>query len=263
MKIDQSRLRGFYKAVLAAVAALLLSMPARASAEEVVTFAAASLGESVAALGKAFEKKTGFPVIASFAGSGVLARQINEGAPANLFISADTRWMDYLDDAKRLIPGSVVTIASNSLVLVARDDVEVAEDFDLATLPDVLGQERLAIGDPAHVPVGSYSKAALENLGLWQRLEKQTVRLANVRAVTALIERGEVPFAIIYETDYRLVKNVKLVKAFPAETHPPIVYAMAMIRDGDTHSAKLFYEFIRSDEGRDIIRRFGFTATEN
>ncbi|MDF2367733.1 molybdate ABC transporter substrate-binding protein [Sneathiella sp.] len=234
-----------------------------ASEEDVVVFAAASMSEAISALGTEFEKRTGFPVIASFAGSGTLARQITEGAPADIYISANLSWMDYLDQSALLEPGSEVVIASNKLVLVAPSETKLPDPFQFEKLPVILGTGRLAIGNPAHVPAGTYAKAALESLGLWEKIEGNLVMLPNVRAVLALVDRGEVPFAIIYETDMRLAKNIQLAAVFPRDSHPPISYAMAKIKGNDGHSTGLFYKFVRSEEGREILRRHGFLAFEN
>lgn len=262
MKISWLGLRWLRNAAFALLAGMLLAAPIKAGAEEVVIFAAASMTESVSALGEQFERRSGIHVVLSFAGSGVLARQISEGAPANIFLSADMRWLEFLADKDQLVPGSLVPIASNTLVLVAPADSTITERFDFAMLPDLLREGRLAMGDPAHVPVGRYGKAALETLGLWDGIENRTVRLPNVRAVAALVERGEVDFGILYETDYRHAKNIRRVKAFPEDSHPPIVYGMALIRNNDSYAARLFYDFVRSEEGQSVLRRYGFPDVE-
>ncbi|MCC3306706.1 molybdate ABC transporter substrate-binding protein [Sneathiella sp. HT1-7] len=236
---------------------------AHASEEDVVVFAAASTSEAVSALGSVFEKRTGFPVIASFAGSGTLARQIKEGAPADIFISANLSWMDYLEQAALIEKGSLITIASNNLILVAPNEAMLPDPFKFENFPAILGSGRLAIGNPAHVPAGTYAKAALESLGLWKKIEGNLVMLPNVRAVLALVERGEAPFAIIYETDMRLARNIQLAAIFPRSSHPAISYAMAKIKGNDGHSTDLFYKFVRSAEGQEILRRHGFLVLEN
>ena len=236
---------------------------AHASEEDVVVFAAASMSEAVSALGTAFEKKTGFPVISSFAGSGTLARQIKEGAPADIFISANLPWMGYLDRAVLLEPESQVTIASNNLILVAPNETDLPHPFRLEKLPTIIGTGQLAIGNPAHVPAGAYAKDSLESLGLWEKIQGNLVMLPNVRAVLALVDRGEAPFAVIYETDMRLAKNIQLAAVFPQNSHPPISYVMAKVKGNDGHSTNLFYKFVRSEEGREILRRHGFLAFEN
>ncbi|MEX0583665.1 MAG: molybdate ABC transporter substrate-binding protein [Sneathiella sp.] len=253
----------FQHAMLLIAFLALLSGPARASEEDVVVFAAASTTDVVSALAEEFEKRTGFPVISSFAGSGTLARQISEGAPADIMISANMEWLNYLDAADLLTPGSLVKIASNSLALVVHKDKPVPDPFDFEKLSAILGQGRLAIGNPAHVPAGNYAKAALQSLNLWDQLEGRLVMLPNVRAVLALVERGEVPFAIIYETDMQLAKNISLAGIFPTDSHPSISYGMAKIRNNDSHSTNLLYDFIRSKDGQEIFRQFGFIAQEN
>lgn len=235
----------------------------QASEDDVVVFAAASMSNAVSALGTAFQKRTGYPVIASFAGSGTLARQIREGAPADIFISANLSWMDYLKQANLIEPENQAIIASNNLVLTVPNEKQLPNPFLLEKLSTLLGAGRLAIGNPAHVPAGAYAKASLEALGLWDEVESHLVMLPNVRAVLALVERGEAPFAIIYETDLRLAKNIKVAAVFPKDSHPPISYVMAKIKGNDGHSTDLFYKFVRSKEGIEILRRFGFLAFED
>ena len=259
---------GYYQMFLQRLLVLLLlftvfTATAHASEEDVVVFAAASTSEAVSALGSAFEKRTGFPVIASFAGSGTLARQIKEGAPADIFISANLPWMDYLDQAELIQQGSLATIASNNLILVAPSEANLPSPFQFEKFPAILGAGRLAIGNPAHVPAGTYAKASLQSLNLWDKVKNNLVMLPNVRAVLALVDGGEAPFAIIYETDMRLAKNIQLAAVFPRDSHPPISYAMAKIKGNDGHSTDLFYKFVRSEEGREILRRYGFLAFEN
>lgn len=249
--------------LLAVVAALASVSTVQAAEEDVVVFAAASTSDAVSALGSAFEKRTGFPVIASFAGSGTLARQIEEGAPADIFISANLSWMDYLEKSDLLEQGSPVTIASNTLTLVAPKDARIPDPFNFEKLPSLLNAGRLAIGNPAHVPAGAYAKAALQALGLWDKVEENLVLLPNVRAVLALVDRGEATFAIVYETDMRLAKNTQLAAVFPPDSYPPISYVMAKIKGNDGHSTDLFYKFVRSEEGREILRQHGFLAFEN
>ncbi|MZR32434.1 molybdate ABC transporter substrate-binding protein [Sneathiella litorea] len=235
----------------------------KAAEEDVVVFAAASTSEAVSALGSAFEKRTGFTVIASFAGSGTLARQIKEGAPADIFISANLPWVEFLDKSEFLEQGSLVRIASNNLILVAPKDAMLPDPFLFEKIPSLLGSGRLAIGNPAHVPAGAYAKASLQTLNLWDKVKESLVMLPNVRAVLALVERGEAPFAIIYETDMRRAKNIQLAAVFPRDSHPPISYAMAKVKGNDGHSTDLFYKFVRSEEGREILRQHGFLAFEN
>ena len=253
--------RNFLRYLMLPIASIMLLIgPVSASEDDVVVFAAASTTNVVSALAKEFEKRTGFTVIPSFAGSGTLARQISEGAPADIMISANMEWLNYLDQAGFLGPESLMKIASNNLALVVPEGTPIPDPFEFEKLPSILGQGRLAIGNPAHVPAGNYAMAALQSLNLWDQLESQLVLLPNVRAVLALVERGEVPFAIIYETDMRLARNISLASIFPADSHPPIFYGMAKIKDNDGHSTSLFYDFVRSQDGQEIFRQFGFIA---
>ncbi|WP_373089600.1 molybdate ABC transporter substrate-binding protein, partial [Sneathiella sp.] len=165
-----------------------LSGSANAVENDIVVFAAASTTDVVTAAASAFEKQTGLTVTPSFAGSGTLARQIKEGAPANIFISANMQWLDYLAKEGLLRQRAPVEVASNQLVIVAPQDAVVKEPFKIEELPKLLEGMRLAIGNPAHVPVGTYTKAAFQSLGIWDRLDGKYVMLPNVRAVLALVE---------------------------------------------------------------------------
>lgn len=241
---------------------LMPPSPAEAAGDDVVVFAAASTTDVVTEAASAFEKKTGFTVTPSFAASGTLARQIGEGAPANIFISANIQWVDYLDSKGLLESGSRLVIASNQLVLVAPKGDEVPDPFKFAQLPNLVDGRRLAIGNPAHVPAGSYAKSAFQSLGIWTHLQSNFVLLPNVRAVLALVERGEVPYGVVYETDARLSKDVKIAERFPKESYPVIAYGMAMVKGNASHAAKLFYDYLKSEEGQAIFHKYGFSGSQ-
>jgi molybdate transport system substrate-binding protein len=198
-------------------------------------------------------------VVSSFASSSTLAKQIANGAPANLFISADEDWMNYLDERRLIVRESRLNLLSNKLVVVSPLDsnltVELVPNFPLAQL---LGRERLAVGDPDHVPAGKYAKAALEKLGVWSQVESKLARAENVRAALALVERGECPLGIVYSSDARISQKLKVVATFPEESHPLITYPAALVAEKDTDVARAFLDFLKGPDARLVFEKYGF-----
>jgi molybdate transport system substrate-binding protein len=225
----------------------------------VLVFGAASLTNVLDGLGKAFTEKTKVPVKSSLAASSVLAKQIEAGAPADVFFSADLEWMDYLEQRKLLKPGSRHDVVGNSLVLIAPADstvtVKIEKGVDLGAA--VGPQGKLATGDPDSVPVGKYAKAALEKLAAWDKVSGQIVRAENVRTALAFVARGEAPLGIVYKTDALAEKKVKIVAVFPADTHPPITYPIALTTHGGA-GAQQFVDFVRSKTAGEIFHKYGF-----
>ncbi len=254
------RNRIFFQLTVLAIAALHLPGPAHSSENDITVFAAASTTEVVKALSVEFEKRTGGDVTASFAGSSTLAKQIEQGAAANIFISANQQWLTYLKERGMISAGSPINIATNKLVVVAPNGAPIAEPFELADLPELIGNGFLAIGNPDHVPAGIYAKAALQSLGLWEDLQSRYVQMPNVRAVLTLVERDEAVAGIVYATDAKLVKNLKVIAVIPANAVPEITYGMAILKGYDSHITKLFFDFVRSTDGQDIFARYGFGA---
>src|SRR5262252_9355297 len=211
--------------VISAVAGLLIlglvAAPRPASAEEIVVFAAASLKDAFDQAVEMFQQQGGEKVIVSYAASSALAKQIESGAPADIFVSADLGWMDYLQQRHLIKPDTRKNLLGNRLVLVAparsEINVEIKPDFPLASL---LGDGHLAMADPDAVPAGKYGKAALEKLGVWSSVENKVVRAENVRSALFFVSRGEAPLGIIYQTDAAADKGVKIVGVFPDDTHP-------------------------------------------
>lgn len=249
-------------ALLIALAICATTMPvfAQDSSHPVTIFAAASLKNALDTVADRYASEGHAKVTAVYAASSALARQIENGAPADLFISADEQWMDYVD-GKDLIAGSTrVDLLGNRLVLIAPRNaplvVTIAPGFPLA---EALGDGRLAVGDPAGVPAGTYAKAALEHLGVWDKVAAKLAPTADVRAALALVERGEAPAGIVYATDAAASSGVVIVGDFPDDSHPPITYPLALIR-GAGDDARNFYLYLRGDEARAIFTRFGFTA---
>ncbi|MEN6544120.1 molybdate ABC transporter substrate-binding protein [Parvibaculum sp.] len=232
--------------------------PARAG--EPLVFAAASLKNVLDDIIKAYAETGGGKVVASYAGSSVLARQIEAGAKADIFISADTDWMDYL--AKRgLIDGqSRSDLLGNRLVLIAPADSKVAitigRNFPLRA---ALGDGRLAIADPESVPAGKYARAALTSLGVWGDVVDHTASAENVRVALAYVARGETPLGIVYETDAKQEPKVRIVGYFPEDTHLPIIYPAALTK-GATPEAARFLEFLHGDKAKAAFLKAGFTA---
>ena len=225
----------------------------------VTVFAAASLTSALGKLGDDFTKSTGVPVRFSFAGSSTLARQIEAGAGADVFFSADQEWMDYLEQRGRIQKSSRHNLLGNRLALIAPADskieLTIAPGFPLAR---ALGNGRLATGDPDSVPVGRYARQALTSLGVWNDVADRLVRAEDVRHALVFVAQGEVLLGIVYQTDALGEKRVRLVGLFPPETHLPITYPMALV-DGAGPDAARFVEFVRSDAGRAVFEGYGFT----
>ncbi len=233
---------------------------ARATAgRTIVVFAAASLTDALGELTTDFGTSPGITVKLSFAASSALARQIESGAPADVFFSADLEWMDYLETRKLIKPGSRHDVVGNRLVLIAPSaspiKLAIAPHFALA---EALGGGRLATGDPDSVPVGRYARAALTSLGVWNTVENRLVRAENVRAALAFVDRAEVPLGIVYQTDALIDKGVRIVAAFPDDTHPPIVYPIALTA-GARSGAQEFVAFLRTPAAQAVFTRYGFT----
>lgn len=243
------------------LSALVLNLVAGiVHADTLVVFAAASLTNALQDIGKAFETRSGHTVKFSFAASSALARQIEAGAQAQIFLSADEQWMDYLAERKLLAAGTRTDLLGNSLVLVTPTDskasVTLKPGFDLAAL---LGDGRLATGDPAHVPVGKYAKDALTKLGAWQVAEPRLVRADSVRAALVLVERGEVPAGIVYATDAAVSPKVRVAGVFPADMHAPITYPAAIVAGQDTPAARAFMQWLRGNDSTAVFTRYGFS----
>lgn len=239
---------------------LLLLLPVPALAAGPLVLAAASLQESLSAAADKWMQKGHDRPILSFAASSSLARQIIAGAPADIFISADEAWMDSLAGKGLVRAGSRVSFLGNSLVLITPAGqplkLKIRPGFPLAR---TLGGGRLAMADPDAVPAGKYGKQALASLGVWQSVEPLAVRAENVRAALALVERAEARAGIVYATDARAAPRVSIAGTFPAASHVPITYPLAVM-GGSTHKdAAAFRDFLLSKEGKAIFARYGFT----
>lgn len=241
--------------------AVALAAPAAESlprSAPVLVFAAASMKTALDELAGPCERATGVAMRASYAASSALARQIEEGAPAAIFISADVEWMDYVAERKLIRPETRVDLAGNRLVLVApaRQPVAmtIAPGFALAAS---LAGGRLAVADPGGVPAGRYARAALTSLGVWSSVESRLAAAENVRAALMLVSRGESPLGIVYRSDAVADRGVVVVDTFPESTHPPIVYPAAVTTRGD-ESAAAVLDFLRGPVARQTFERQGF-----
>jgi molybdate transport system substrate-binding protein len=242
---------------LAALLAALV-VPAAAWAADATVFAAASLKDAFDAAIAGFRESGGGAVLASYAASNALARQIENGAPADIFISADPEWADYLERRGLARPGSRVNLLTNELVLIAPASsearIKLREGVDLAGF---LGTRRIALADPDVVPAGMYAKAAFTRLGIWGSLQGRVAAADNVRAALALVARGETPLGVVYRTDAMREKAVRIVDTFPRASHPPVIYPLVRLRR-ESAAADRFAEWLRGAGARAIFERFGF-----
>lgn len=225
---------------------------------ELLVFAAASLTNVLGELSPAFETKSGVTVKLSFAASSALARQIEAGAAADVFVSADHEWMDYLQTRALLDDKSRRDLVGNHLVLIAPADstvtLKIGPGFPLAA---ALGDGRLSTGDPDTVPVGKYARAALTSLGVWGSIEPKLVRAENVRSAMMFVSRGEAPLGIVYSTDAQVDPKVRVVGVFPDDTHPPITYPAAATKDAGKQAAA-YLRYLSGTDARETWKKFGF-----
>jgi molybdate transport system substrate-binding protein len=234
--------------------------PASAQDKSLTVFAAASMKNALDDIDAAFTAKTGVKIIASYAASSALAKQIEQGAPADVFMSADTDWMDYAVNKKAINAPSRVDLLGNGIVLIAPkdssvDNVVIGQGFDLAKLA---GDGKIATGDVNAVPVGKYAKAALENLGAWRAAELKFAMAESVRAALTLVARGEAALGIVYSTDAKIEPGVKIVGTFPADSHPPIVYPVAATATAKP-GATSYLGFLRTSAAKAIFEKYGFS----
>jgi molybdate transport system substrate-binding protein len=249
---------------IAAVAGLAASLAAVSAAPQptsakILVFAAASTTGAVGEITKIYTSRGLGEARAAFAASSALARQIAAGAPADVFISANPQWMDYLAGEHAIVANSRVDLLANQLVLIAPADsplrTRIEPGFPLA---EKLEGGRLAIGDPTHVPAGIYARKALEGLGVWPALAGRLAPMPDVRAVLAFVERGEVAAGIVYASDIVGAPDVRAIATFPADSHPPIVYPISIVAGHDRPEVRRFVAFLTSAEAAAIFRRYGF-----
>ena len=249
--------------IIAAFAAFFafatLPQPGQAQDKSITVFAAASMKNALDDVDAAFTKKTGVKVVASYDASSALMKQIEGGAPADVFVSADLKWMDYGAEKKLIKDDTRINLLGNALVLVAPKDSKIGEvtigpGFNLAELA---GDGRIATGDVKAVPVGIYAQAALEKLGVWSAVELKMAMAANVRAALILVARGETPLGIVYSTDVKVEPGVKVVGVFPEDSHPPIIYPVAATTTAKP-DATAYLAFLRSQAAKSVFESYGF-----
>ena len=242
-----------------AVSLPALHSPATARDKTLTVFAAASMKNALDEIDAAYTARTGVKITVSYAASSALAKQIEQGAPADVFISADTDWMDYATAKKNINEPTRVNLLGNSIVLIAPKDskvenVTIGAGFDLARLA---GDGRIVTGDVRAVPVGKYAKASLEKLGSWEAAQTKFAMTENVRAALTLVARGEAALGIVYETDARVEPGVKIVGTLPADSHPPIIYPVAATTTAKPETAG-YLTFLRSSAAKAIFEKCGF-----
>lgn len=242
------------------LALCLLLAPLAARAQELTVFAAASLTDAMKDVSAQWAQAGHSPLRMSFGSSSTLARQIEQGAPANLFASADEKWMDYLAEKQLIVADTRKDLLGNDLVLVVSAEkpqhVSIGPGFDLLGMLGPNG--RVATGDPAHVPVGIYAEQALRKLGIWDAVSPRLARTEDVRAALLLVERGEAPAGIVYATDAAASKAVIVAGVFPADSHDPVSYPFAVTKAGDTAEARALMTFLAGPQARTIFDKRGF-----
>ena len=255
-------LRSFSALLLIAVS--LASTTARAQDDAGLTvFAAASLKEALDEAAAAYRRQTGVPVRVSYAASSALARQIEQGAPADVFFSADLEWMDYLQQRNRLDVATRRSLLGNRLVLIAPRASKAQVDLRRpATLLAALGDGRLAVGQTRTVPAGKYAKASLESLSLWNGVRPRLAESESVRAALMLVARGETPLGIVYASDAKAEPGVRVVATFPEDSHPPIVYPVAALRGARAAQAARFLQWLASPAADALFTKRGFTVKD-
>jgi molybdate transport system substrate-binding protein len=249
---------------LFAGATLSLAVVGHAAADtgKITVFAAASLTNAMQDIAKEYKKENNVEVVSSFASSSTLARQIEAGAPADLFISADQKWMDYSVEKKAIDNASRETLLGNSLVVIASKASEQgAVTLDAKTnWASLLKGGRLAVGDPDHVPAGIYAKEALQKLGAWDTLSPKLAPAEDVRGALALVERNEAPLGIVYGSDAMASKGVKVVGTFPEDSHKKVEYPMAITDGHNNATVKAFYDYLKGPQASAIFKQYGFTT---
>lgn len=232
-----------------------------AAETEVVVFAAASTTNAITEIGDLYASRKPGHITTSFASSSTLAKQIAGGAPADIYLSANKKWMDFLGEKNAIVKTSRFDLLGNRIVLIAplqssMHAIDVNKELNLAAL---LGnQGRLSMGDPDHVPAGMYGKKALETLDLWRQVKDRLAPMKDVRAALVLVERAEAPLGQVYATDAAVSKKVRVVGTFPVASHPPIIYPVAAVAGGKTEAAAAFLNFLKTDDAKAVFVKYGF-----
>ena len=253
--------------VVICMAVLFTSLVQATAADEgdtVTVFAAASTTNAMTDVGQLYMAQQKDKIRFSFASSSTLAKQIDNGAPADIYVSANVKWMDYLIKKRMISPNSRVDLLGNRIVLIVPDQsslkhIDIKPDFPLASY---LGDGRLAMGDPDHVPAGMYGKEALKRLKVWQQVKNKVAGMKDVRAALMMVERGEVPLGLVYSTDAAISSKVRIAGVFPPETHSPIVYPVAIVANHNRPSVERLMVFLKSAAARTVFEKYGFSVRE-
>lgn len=254
--------KGWVRLLLGTALSVSLAGQAIADGNKVTVFAAASLTNALQDIATQYQKQHKVDVVSSFASSSTLARQIEAGAPADIFISADQKWMDYAVAKESIQPDTRANLLENTLVLIAPKESKQG-DVTLSTQTDwlkLLDGGRLAVGDPDHVPAGIYAKESLQKLGAWDSLSSKLAPAEDVRSALALVERDEAPLGIVYGSDAVASKKVKVVGVFPADTHQKVEYPIAIVKGHDTPAVSAFYQYLQGPEAANVFQQYGFTT---
>ena len=233
-----------------------------AASAKVTVFAAASMTDALQQVAKDYAKQNPKnEVVFSFASSSTLAKQIEEGAPADIFVSASNKWMKYLSEKDLTVKETEKVLVGNDLVLIAPvksavNSVDIAKGEWINALKD----SYLSVGDPAHVPAGQYAEEALTKLNLWDKVQDRLARAKDVRGALALVERAEAPYGIVYSTDTKISQQVKTVAVFPADSHKPVVYPVSILKDHDNMDSRDFLKYLESDAAKKVLVGYGFSA---
>ncbi|MDR6796494.1 molybdate ABC transporter substrate-binding protein [Acinetobacter calcoaceticus] len=245
-------------AIVSSIISFGLSISLSVKAESVTVYAAASLTNAINDLEKIYEKQNNIEVKTSYAGSSTLAKQIEAGAPADVFISADTQWMDYLQNKKLVAANDRINLLGNRLVLITPKGQSLNVKLDKTTDPNKVFTGKICTGDTKSVPVGKYAKQAFTNLGWWNRIEPKLVETEDVRAALNFVARGECQVGIVYATDAAVSKDVTVVGVFPENIHSPIIYTVGMVKK-NPNSTK-FYQFLQSNQAKAVFKKYGFSV---
>ena len=233
-----------------------------AASAKVTVFAAASMTDALQQVAKDYAKQNPKnEVVFSFASSSTLAKQVEEGAPADIFVSASNKWMKYLSEKDLTVKETEKVLVGNDLVLIAPaksavNSVDIAKGEWINALKD----SYLSVGDPAHVPAGQYAEEALTKLNLWDKVQDRLARAKDVRGALALVERAEAPYGIVYSTDAKISQQVKTVAVFPADSHKPVVYPVSILKDHDNTDSRDFLKYLESDAAKKVLVEYGFSA---
>ena len=233
-----------------------------AASAKVTVFAAASMTDALQQVAKDYAKQNPKnEIVFSFASSSTLAKQVEEGAPADIFVSASNKWMKYLSEKDLTVKETEKVLVGNDLVLIAPvksavNSVDIAKGEWINALKD----SYLSVGDPAHVPAGQYAEEALTKLNLWDKVQDRLARAKDVRGALALVERAEAPYGIVYSTDAKISQQVKTVAVFPADSHKPVVYPVSILKDHDNTDSRDFLKYLESDAAKKVLVGYGFSA---